>query len=152
MSGDAAAFDEPIDVTGPIYQNFLGSWALDVDSCDFEQGDPPQTASYRISEDGDELVFEVDWIDVSGEAHHVSFRARPDGSLQPFKGGVLADSLSVTAVSESALHSSAYLNGVELMIAQRTLSNIGGAMHLVQTVKLPDGTTPTNRSTYHRQQ
>ena len=136
----------------PIYRNFLGTWTLDVTSCDYEQGDPPTSASYRISENGDELQFDMEWVDTNGEAHHVSFRAKPDGEMRPLNGGPLADALSVTAISENELNSSAYLGGVELMVAQRRLSDIGGAMHLVQSVRLPDGTTPTNRSTYHRKQ
>ncbi|MCH9806952.1 MAG: hypothetical protein K0U74_04405 [Alphaproteobacteria bacterium] len=136
----------------PIYQKFLGSWVLDVDTCTYEQGDPPKSATYRIAEDGDELVFDMDWIDADGETHHVSFRARPDGSPIPFNGGDLADSLVVSAPSENELCSSALRGGVELMTAERKLLGDDAVMDLMQRVYLPDGTSPTNRSKFHRQQ
>ncbi|MEO1204722.1 MAG: hypothetical protein AAFV45_00165 [Pseudomonadota bacterium] len=48
------------------------------------------------------------------------------------------------------LHSSAYLKQLELMVAKRTLSADGSAMDVRQTVILPDGTMPTNTTTYRR--
>ena len=136
----------------PIYQKFLGSWVLDVETCAYEQGDPPKSAVYRIFEDGDELVFDMDWIDAGDEAHHVSFRAKPDGSRIAFNGGELADALAVTAPSENELNSSAFRDGVELMTAERKLLGDDAVMDLMQRVYLPDGTSPTNRSKFHRQQ
>lgn len=139
-------------MTKPIYQGFLGSWVLDVETCDYEQGDPPKSAIYKIAEAGDELVFDMDWIDANDESHHASFQAPPDGTHLPFNGGELADTLSVTAVSEHQLNSSAYRGGIELMVAARSLSEDGSKMEVLQKVNLPDGTSPTNRSTFHRQQ
>lgn len=92
----------------------------------------------------------MNWVDADGEAHEMSFRGKPDGIPVPFDGGPLADALCITANSERELTSSAYLDGVELMIAKRELSRDGMTMDIVQTVNLPDGTSPSNRSTYHR--
>ena len=139
-------------MTDPIYNGFLGTWVLDTATCDYQQGDPPWSDSHRIGQNGAELVFTMDWTDAEGETHHASFRAKPDGSKMPFNGGPLADALQVSAPSESELTSSAYYGGVELMTATRTLDEDGETMHLVQTVHLPDGTTPTNRGTYYRQE
>ena len=131
---------------------FLGPWILDVTSCRYQQGEPPQSGRYHIAADDDELVFTISWIDGTGQSHEVSFRGRPDGSRVPFNGGPLADALAITLVSDNQLNSSAFCGGVELMTAQRTLSDNGQNMHIVQTVKLPDGSAPTNRATYYRAQ
>ncbi|MGH1420058.1 MAG: hypothetical protein ACRBCJ_14480 [Hyphomicrobiaceae bacterium] len=136
----------------PIYSKFLGTWVLDAPSCLYEQGAPPRSETHRIDLDGEELVFNMDWVDATGEAHHASFRAKPDGSHIPFDAGPLADTLCVRAKSETELNSSALRDGVELMVAERTLSGSGTTMHFLQKVNLPDGTSPTNRATYHRQQ
>lgn len=134
------------------YERFLGAWVLDTASCRYEQGEPPQSGRYRIEVDDNELVFTMSWIDAASEAHEMSFRGRPDGSRVPFNGGALADALAITLVSDSELNSSAFNNGVELMTARRTLSENGQTMHIVQTVKLPDGTAPSNHATYYREQ
>ncbi len=139
-------------MTDPIYQKFLGMWVLDVESCVFEQGDPPTSGSIKILADGEELVFEMKWIALDGESHFASFRAKPDGGLIPFDGGGLADALSVTAVSDRELNSSAFRDGFELMSARRKLSADALKMHVVQTVRLPDGLTPSNHSVYHKEQ
>ena len=136
----------------PVYQRFLGDWTLDVATCEYEQGEPPQSGTYRIEASGDEVNIAMDWIDAEGESHHVSFRGRPDGSRMPFNGGPLADALAITAPSQKELNSAAFRDGVELMTATRTLSDDGVRMIIEQTVHLPDGTSPTNVGVYHRRQ
>lgn len=138
--------------TAASCERFFGTWILDVQSCRYQQGEPPQSGRYHIAADGDDLVFSLDWVDADGQAHAVSFRGRPDGSRAPFNGGPLADALAITLVSASQLNSSAFRGGVELMSAERTLSGNGQTMHIVQTVKLPDGTAPANHATYYRAQ
>lgn len=132
------------------YAGFLATWHLVPASCQYEQGDPPRSGTYRIAEEGDELVFDIEWVDAEGREQSVSFRGVPDGEPVPFDGGALADSFSVTAVSERDLRSSAFKNGKELMVAQRQLDPTGEAMRVVQVVRLPDGTAPANVAVYRR--
>ena len=143
------AFSEP----PPIYAGFLGTWILDPRSCEFEQGPAPLAGSYHIEEleDGS-LRFTMQWVDATGARHKATFAGKPDGEPSPFPGGELADAMSVAAVSPTELNSSAYWQGVELMVAQRQLDLDGSAMRLIQLVRLPDGTRPTNVSVYYREQ
>ncbi len=136
----------------PIYERFLGKWILDVASCIYEQGDPPKSGTYEITKHGEKISFRMQWVDAENEAYDMTFSGVPDGEPTPFAGGDLADALSITAVSKDRLNTSAYMKGVELMIATRTLSEDGASMRITQTVRLPDGTEPTNTSTYHRMQ
>ncbi len=129
---------------------FLGTWTLLPASCVHEQGDPPREGQYRIMRQGKNLRFDTSWTDATGERHEISFEARPNGVAMPFDGGGLADALSVTLVSERQLDSTAWLNGKPVMHARRTLSDSGRQMTISQTVNLPDGTSPTNWSTYER--
>ncbi len=138
--------------TCKTWERFLGTWILDATTCRYQQGEPPLSGRYHIMADGDALVFTISWADAQGQSHEVSFRGRPDGSHVPFNGGPLADALAITLVSDNQLNSSAFNAGVELMTAQRTLSDNGQAMHVIQTVKLPDGAAPTNHATYDRAQ
>ncbi|WP_350333738.1 hypothetical protein [Coralliovum pocilloporae] len=136
---------------GPVYRHFLGAWVLDVDTCSFDQGSPPRAGTCRFEEEGDELIISMNWVDVEGEIHNMAFKGVPNADPAPFNGGELADALSMDAPSEIELNSSAYLKGVELMTARRTLSRDYTSMELVQRVILPDGTMPENRSTYRRE-
>ena len=133
-----------------IFRKFLGTWALDPASCCYEQGPPPRSAIYHIAQEHDDIVFTMSWVDADGEEHKMSFRGPPDGRHVPFEGGQMADAMSIDAFSERELNTSAYLNRLELMVAERILSEDGATMEIRQRVMLADGTRPTNTSTYVR--
>ncbi|MDF1686548.1 MAG: hypothetical protein ACJAXQ_001828 [Parvibaculaceae bacterium] len=140
----------------PLYAGFLGSWILDTSSCEFEQGDAPQAGSYHIVEQAGtaggiaSLLFRTQWVDSEGEAQSAEFSGIPDGKPVPFNGGDLADALSVTAVSRRELNSAAFYKEHERMTVSRQLDDTGGALRLIQAVKLPSGEQPTNISIYRR--
>lgn len=134
----------------PLYSGFLGIWTLIPESCDYEQGEPPVEATYRISEDGDTLVFVMHWVDDKGETHQLQFSGPPNGEPMPFNGGELADALVVTAVSARELTTSALSKGQELMIAQRQLDETGTAMRITQIVRFLNGSTESNVGVYRK--
>lgn len=134
-----------------VYAKFLGLWQLIPESCQYEQGDPPRSGTYRIEEaPGGVVSFEAHWVDASGESQSVRFAGPPDGQKMPFAGGELADALAVEAVSERELNTYAYYEGKELMVAQRQLDASGQAMRITQLVRLPMGQSPANVSIYRR--
>lgn len=133
-----------------IYSDFLGTWILIPESCVYEQGAPPQQGRYTIAEEAHELVFAIAWTDAAGKSHEVSFRGVPDGKPVAFAGGPLADALSIEAPSPTRLLSSAFKAGELLMAAERQLDDTKTAMRVVQQVRLPDGTRPTNVSMYRK--
>ncbi|MCB9592332.1 MAG: hypothetical protein H6719_06340 [Sandaracinaceae bacterium] len=134
-----------------MYEHFLGTWALEPESCQYEQGDPPRSGLYRIEAHDGRLHFSITWEDAAGASHAVSFSGTPDGEPEPFDGGDLADALVIRAVSERELVSSALYRGVERMVAQRQLDDSRTAMRVVQVVRLPDGTSPANVAIYVKQ-
>ncbi|MCT4655950.1 MAG: hypothetical protein N4A65_09080 [Cohaesibacter sp.] len=136
--------------TAQAGEKFIGNWILEPAESHYEQGSAPRSGTYRIERDGDELVFHMNWVDVEGEIFNMSFQGIPDGEPRPYNGGALADHLSLEAPSPTRLNSSAYLKGVELMIATRTLVDSARYMIVTQTIILPDGSKPTNRSRYRR--
>jgi hypothetical protein len=132
------------------YAAFLDTWILDPTTCDYGQGEPPRAGRHEISEHDGTLHFGMAWTDHEGVEHEAEFSGIPDGVPRPFPGGVLADALSVTAVSPRELNSSAFFRGVERMVAQRQLDDSRQAMRVTQVVRLPDGTRPANVSIYRR--
>jgi len=134
-----------------VYRDFLGLWQLIPESCRYEQGDAPTAGFYRIEENKDgTLEFTAEWTDAEGKQGSVSFSGFPDGTKMPFNAGELADALAVEAVSARELNSYAYLNGQELMVAQRQLDASGQAMRITQVVRLPNGESPANIAIYRR--
>ncbi len=133
------------------YAAFLGSWNLIAESCEYEQGDAPQSGTYGIYELADgSLSFEIVWVDKEGEKHEVRFSGIPDGEAKSFEGGELADALSVTAVSPRELTTRAFWRGKERMVAQRQLDEHGVAMRVTQLVRFENGTTLANTSIYRK--
>jgi len=131
---------------------FLGFWRLMPGTCVYEQGDPPTDGSYDIELAHKTLRFTASWTDADGGSQHVTFSGPANGVAMPFAGGSLADALSIELVSERQLDSTAWKDGTALMFAKRTLSDSGRQMTISQTVRLPDGSSPTNWSTYERVQ
>ena len=133
------------------YAAFIGTWILIPESCDYEQGEPPQGGSYRIEAAADgRLEFFIHWVDAEGEAHSATFGGVPDGRHAPYPGGDLADALSIDAVSPRELTSRAFYRGKERMVAQRQLDEHGLAMRVTQLVRLPDGQSLANVAIYRK--
>ncbi len=136
----------------PRYTGFVGTWFLIPSSCVYEQGKAPSQGTYVIAEREDgHLVFTIDWIDAEGAQHHVTFSGLPNGEANKLEVGDLADAFSISAPTARRLDTIAYKNGEALMFAERQLDESGAAMRVVQQVRLPDGTRPTNISVYVKQ-
>lgn len=131
---------------------FLGSWILDVEACDYEQGEPAQGGSYAIEADDLGLTFHMRWIDATGEEHAVSFTGQPGTQETALKQSGLADALLLYLEKEGGLVSEARRDGTVLMRAVRRLSDNNATMTIEQTVHLPDGSTSTNTMVYRRAQ
>jgi hypothetical protein len=105
---------------------------------------------YQITQKTKDLLFQMVWLDNTGERHDFIFKSRPDNLAMPFKGGDLADSLSSTIVSERELNTIAYKNGIKVMEVRRNLSNSYNQMTISQTVFVSEKDKPTNWSSYSK--
>jgi hypothetical protein len=132
------------------YAGFIGTWLLIPESCEYEQGDPPQDSVYSIAEQQGRLTFDIRWTAADGRADHVTFEGVPDGAKRPFSGGDLADELSVEVVSPRDLRTAAYWQGRQRMVSQFQLDDTGTAMRVIQLVRFPDGSHLSNVSVYRR--
>ena len=133
-----------------IYADFIGIWELEVESCAYEQSEPPVEGHQIISDGPAGLSFQMGWTDRAGESHSFVFAGIPDGAPRPFAGGQLADAIAVSLLSDVELKVSAFLAGRELMTAKYLLHADGHYLELIQAVHLPDGSTPTNIARYRR--
>ncbi|MEM7112902.1 MAG: hypothetical protein AAF614_10760 [Chloroflexota bacterium] len=129
--------------------NFLGHWQFDPTQSRYQLGNPPQSGSYTIEEDDQRLVFKMAWTDIGGQEHAAQFHGIPDGKQYPLDDTTVADMVCLTLKDAYTLVSTAYKNGLLILHAQRTLSEDGNTMNIVQSGNTDAGPY-ANESVYRR--
>jgi len=114
---------------------WLGDWRLLPELSHYTAGGPPEEGRYRITREGGDIAFAVDWVK-DGAAQSVRFQAPADGSAVAFPG---VDSFTVTAVDDATLDSAAFLAGARVAYARRRVSADGGLLSVYQENASPAG-------------
>lgn len=138
-------------MTDPIAP-FLGSWILDTDASDFEQGEPAQSGTYEIEAGDEGLTFHMRWFDADGVENAVSFTGRPNARDIPLGKSGLADALALFLTRDGALVSEARRQDTVIMRASRRLSDANATLTIEQTVYLSSDEDYTNTMVYRRAQ
>ena len=136
------------DKLGP----FLGNWILDADESEFEQGEPPKSATMKIDDNFGMAVFTMNQVAADGEVTNDTFEAMPDGPEVKLGKSGLVDAMRLTFASPRNLVSEARRGGLTIMKADRELSEDGRTLTVTQTVHLVDVASFTNVSVYRRAQ
>ncbi|POF30478.1 hypothetical protein [Roseibium marinum] len=131
---------------------FLGTWILDAEESDFEQGDPPKSATLKIDDNFGMAVFTMNQVDADGEITNDTFEAMPDGPEVKLGKSGLVDAMRLVFQGDRKLVSEARRGGLTLMKAERELSNDGGTLTITQTVHLVDVASFTNITVYRKAQ
>ncbi|WP_068313041.1 hypothetical protein [Polycladidibacter hongkongensis] len=129
---------------------FLGTWILDPDLSDYEQGEIPLGGSLKIVARGDEVGFFMKTVEGSGETIEANFSAIADGIDRPMPENPFADTLSLEFQPGPSLNSEAKKGGLSIMSAKRTLDDTGTKLMVEQTVHLLDAGSFTNLAVYVR--
>jgi len=131
---------------------FLGTWILDTEASDFEQGDPPKSATLRIEDNFGMAIFTMNQVAADSEVTNDSFEAVPDGPEVKLGKSGLVDAMRLVFDGDRNLVSEARRGGLTLMKAERKLSDDGRTLTVTQTVHLVDVSSFTNISVYRRAQ
>ncbi|WP_299478883.1 hypothetical protein [uncultured Roseibium sp.] len=131
---------------------FLGTWILDADESEFEQGDPPQSATLRIEDNFGMVSFSMSQISAEGEDSSDTFEAVPDGPEVKLGKSGLVDAMRLVFKGDRNLVSEARRGGLTIMKAERELSEDGRTLTVTQTVHLVDVASFTNTSVYRKAQ
>ncbi|MTH97863.1 hypothetical protein [Roseibium sp. RKSG952] len=134
------------DKLGP----FLGTWILDPEESDFEQGDPPKSATLRIEDNFGMAIFTMNQVAADGEVTNDSFEALPDGPEVKLGKSGLVDAMRLVFQNDRKLVSEARRGGLTIMKAERELSEDGTTLTVTQTVHLVDVASFKNISVYKR--
>ncbi|MEP3045652.1 MAG: hypothetical protein ABJL55_06990 [Roseibium sp.] len=129
---------------------FLGTWILDSENSDFEQGDPPKSATLRIEDNFGMAIFKMNQVSADGEVTNDDFEALPDGPEVKLGKSGLVDAMRLVFEGDRNLVSEARRGGLTIMKANRELSDDGSTLTVTQTVHLVDVASFTNVSVYKK--
>jgi hypothetical protein len=131
---------------------FLGTWILDTEESDFEQGEPPKSATLKIEDRFGVAAFTMNQVSSDGEVTNDNFEAMPDGPEIKLGKSGLVDAMRLVFQGDRNLVSEARRGGLTIMKADRELSEDGRTLTVTQTVHLVDVASYTNVSVYRRAQ
>jgi hypothetical protein len=132
--------------------NFLASWQLFPEKCDYEKGMPPKSGNYRIetANNQQELVVQINWVTLDNEAFFSQYDIRPDGEQRPFSDQSLAETIRAEIINASTIEVN-FLRQENpvLQIRKEILSN--GYLKITQLGKDEAGHPFRNIDIYHKQ-
>ena len=85
--------------------NFLASWQLFPEKCNFQFGSIPKSGNYKIEsiKNGHELGISINWVSMTNDAFYSQYEIKPDGELHPLDNQEIADSVKSTIKNSSTL-------------------------------------------------
>ncbi|OKL43908.1 hypothetical protein [Pseudovibrio exalbescens] len=129
---------------------FLGTWILDPDQSNYEQGAVPLGGSLTIAEKEGEIGFFMKTVEADGETYEANFSGIADGEDRPMPENPFADTLALTFESDRVLTSEAKRGGLTIMSARRELNSAEDRLTVYQTVHVLDSGSFTNEAVYVR--
>ena len=132
--------------------NFLASWQLFPEKCNFEFGVAPKSGNCKIEsiKNGKQLNFDISWVSLTNEAFYTEYTMVPDGSIQPFDNQDLADSIQVEIVNASTLVTKLFKEEKNVLeVTNEILPN--GYMKVSQKGFDMEAKPFTNVEIYHKQ-
>lgn len=132
--------------------NFLASWQLFPEKCNYEKGMPPRSGNYRIEsiKQQQELSVQINWVTLDNEAFFSQYEIRPDGQLHPFADKIFADKIKGEIINASTMEISFLKeDDVILKVKKEILGN--GYLKISQEGIDPEGIPFCNIDVYHKQ-
>ena len=132
--------------------NFLASWQLFPEKCDFQFGLAPKSGNYKIEsiKNGHALSISINWVSLDNEAFYTQFEVIPDGEIRPFENQDLADTIQAEITNASAIQT-LFIKEEQtiLTVTHEILPN--GYMKLTQKGNNKEGNPFVNTEIYHKQ-
>ncbi len=85
--------------------NFLASWQLFPEKCDFQFGITPKSGNYKIEsvQNGHAIAISINWVSQDNEAFYTQYEMVPNGELRPFENQEIADSIKAEIINASTI-------------------------------------------------
>ena len=132
--------------------NFLASWQLFPEKCDFQSGIPPKSGNYKIEsiENGHALGISINWVSMDNEAYYTQYNIIPDGALRAFDNTDLADKAEATIINSSTLLFR-FLSNEQPVLEVKHEIMPNGYLKLTQQGTDASGKAFVNIEIYHKQ-
>jgi hypothetical protein len=132
--------------------NFLASWQLFPEKCNFEQGERPKSGTYRIEGDSakNELTIHHNWVSLENKAFASEYTIVADGDLHAFPDTSFADEVQVNFPDGINFEIHFYRGGkVLLHVVHEIMPN--GYLSVTSQGGIAEDKPYTNREIYHKQ-
>lgn len=132
--------------------NFLASWQLFPEKCNFQSGIAPKNGNYKIESinHGHDLSISINWVSVENQAFYSSYQVKPDGELHPFDNQEMADSIRSNIINASAMETIFYKEEKTILtVLHEILPN--GYMKISYKGVDKEAKDFTNTEIYHKQ-
>lgn len=132
--------------------NFIASWQLFPEKCNYEQGDRPKSGTYRIEGDseGNKLTIFHNWVSLENQAFSSEYTVVADGDLHGFYDEAMADKVQVNFPDGIHFEVHFYRAGqVNLHVIHEIMPN--GYLRVTSQGSTNEGKTYTNVEIYHKQ-
>lgn len=132
--------------------NFLASWQLFPEKCNYELGERPKSGGYKIEslEESRVLRIEHNWVSLESQAFHADYKVKAVSELQEFEDTSMADQVQVNFPDGITFEIHFYRGGqVILHVVHEIMPN--GYLKVTQQGFRPDATAYTNTEYFHKQ-
>ena len=132
--------------------NFLASWQLFPEKCNYQLGEVPKSGNYKIEsvKNGTALRISMNWVSRVNEAYFADFNLVPDTNLHSYDQPDFAEMISGEFINASTFIISFYKNDKNFLTTKHEiLSN--GYLQITQEGMDQDGRLFSNKDIYHKQ-
>jgi hypothetical protein len=132
--------------------NFLASWQLFPEKCDFEYQIVPKSGNYKIESThaGHYLSFSHNWVNIENEAFYAQYEINPNGEKFDFDNKDFADQMAAEINNASCLTVQFFKNDKpSLQVIHEILAN--GFLKVTHHGFKENGEAFKNTEVYHKQ-
>lgn len=132
--------------------NFLASWQLFPEKCNFQYGVAPKSGNYKMDTDAGQqhLLVSINWVTQDNSAFFSEYQFIPNGQWQPFKNEDWANAIRGEVLNTATMVVEFGKNEqVLLKVTKEIMPN--GYLKLTQQGHTPQGEAFTNVEIYHKQ-
>lgn len=132
--------------------NFLASWQLFPEKCDFQFGTIPKSGNYKIEsiQNGQGLGISLNWVNPDNEAFYSQYELVPDSKQHPFDNHDLADMVKAEITNASNLQV-AFIKDEKIILELSNEILPNGYLRVIQRGKNTAGEVFINTEIYHKQ-
>lgn len=135
----------------PELDLFLGTWDLVPEVSVYDDGVPPEEATYELTQDGAEVRVVMSWRPAGSSNHRATeFAGVADGVVHPVTGVAGVTGLSLTRSDARTLDSTALDGDTVVSSARRVASADGSLLVVVQRAHRTDGGSLQTVQLYRR--